>query len=419
MTVWRYKAVPLRSVGAAQAGELSGASEADVRAALRRIGLQVVRIRPMRRRAGRPETSRGLLPVDAWHRHLRGRRRFERTELYDSLATMLDAGLPLLEAVDVVAHGTRGLHSSMRAMLAEMREQLRSGTALSDAMSAHPAWFDATEVAMVSAGQRSGTLRDVLRTLARRHERSGDLAQKLTSALAYPALVSIVGLGVVIFLSVKTLPDLTRILDGAGVSIPRLTERVMAVGQFLAHRGPLLAGVGAGLLVLAVPVSAALGRLGVRRPPPEWSRRLVPRVVRRTVVARISCQLAELVRSGVPLVEAMRVVAPTVSGGTGSVRRALHGAADRIERGEDIASSLDDPLYFDGEFQRLVDVGQRTGELGDLLDRIGARYERQSNRLIDRLATLLEPCVILVLAVLIGLVVMAAILPILRLQEIL
>jgi type II secretory pathway component PulF len=138
--------------------------------------------------------------------------------------------------------------------------------------------------------------------------------------------------------------------------------------------------------------------------------------MRRVAVARISCQLAELIRSGVPLVEAMRVVAPTASG---SIRQSLHLAADRIERGEDIASSLDDPLYFDGEFRRLVEVGERTGELGELLDRIGARYERQSNRLIDRLATLLEPCVILVLAVLIGLVVMAAILPILRLQEIL
>ena len=94
-------------------------------------------------------------------------------------------------------------------------------------------------------------------------------------------------------------------------------------------------------------------------------------------------------------------------------------AADRVERGEELAEAMDDEIWFDAEFRRLLAIGQSTGELDSLLERIGQRYARQAKRLIDRLAALLEPCVILTLAVLVGLVVMAAILPLLRLQEVL
>ena len=149
---------------------------------------------------------------------------------------------------------------------------------------------------------------------------------------------------------------------------------------------------------------------------PLWLRRWSPHVLRKLAVARLSIQLAELLRTGVPMVDALRVVAPTTPGVT--LRRRLLEAADRVERGEDIAAALDDEHWFDGEFQRLLQIGQTSGELDTLLDRLGHRYARQANRMIDRLATLLEPAVILTLAVLVGLVVMAAILPLLRLQEV-
>ena len=99
--------------------------------------------------------------------------------------------------------------------------------------------------------------------------------------------------------------------------------------------------------------------------------------------------------------------------------RQLHTAADRVERGDELAAAMDDEHWFDGEFRGLLAIGQATGELDSLLERIGRRYARQAERLIDRLAALLEPSVILTLAVLVGLVVMAAILPLLRLQEVL
>ena len=447
MTVWRYTAVPLtrQAQASARRGELAGESAAEVRASLRRIGLQVVDLRPLRRSATDPVTENHL----AWFRELhgsirsslegysRGRRRHERAELYDGLATMLDSGLPLLEAVDTLIGSTKRRRGAVRSMLVQVREQLRGGSSLAEAITAHRSWFDTGEVAMIEAGQLSGTLTRVLRTLAERHERSGELSNKLISALAYPTIVAMVGLGVVIFLSVKTLPDLTQILTHAGIETPALTAKVMALGQFLAGHWLALIVLAVGVFVGLTVLSGLTAQRQIQWP--DRLRRLYPKVLRRIAVARVSLQLAELLRAGVPVVDALRVLAPTssgggsrsggggesrsggggTSGGGGSLARQLHTAADRVERGDELAAALDDEHWFDGEFRQLLAIGQATGELDSLLERIGRRYARQAERLIDRLAALLEPCVILTLAVLVGLVVMAAILPLLRLQEVL
>jgi type IV pilus assembly protein PilC len=156
-----------------------------------------------------------------------------------------------------------------------------------------------------------------------------------------------------------------------------------------------------------------LTRRGVRLP--KFIRRTTPLVLRRVSVARVAQGLSELLRAGTPAVEALRVIAPAAGGG---LRRRLEEAADRLERGDSLVDALDDPYWFDAEFRRLLAVGENAGELDVMLERIGDRYERRSRILIDRLAALLEPAVILVLAALIGIVVMASVLPLLRLQEV-
>ena len=424
MTVWRYTAVPTRGEGGTRrSGELAGEGAAEVRAALRRAGLQVIdlrlvrSVRTLRSEAGSGWWSDARQSIrTAVHRYLRRRRQHERAELYDSLATMFCSGLPLLEAVETLIGSTRRRRSALRSVLVDIREQLRSGSSLAQAMSEHASWFEASEIAELAAGQHGGTLPDVLRTLAERHERSGELSHKLTAALAYPSIVAMVGLGVVVFLSVKTLPDLVRVLTDAGIETPALTARVMAFGQFFA--GYWLA-IGLALVLVTVLAVAGAGTAGSRGiEPPKWLRGCSPKVLRRVAVARLSMQLAQLLRSGVPMVEALRVLAPTASGGGGGLRRRLLTAADRVERGEELSAALDDEHWFDPEFRRLLDIGQASGELDVLLTRIGDRYARQARRLIDRLAALLEPGVILALAVLVGIVVMAAVLPLLRLQEV-
>jgi type II secretory pathway component PulF len=435
MALWQYTAVPLMAlrddcavataVGPTH-GELPGDSAADVRASLRRAGLQVIRLKPLGR-ATRSDPSRfrrvALPGRGALAAHLRGRRGSAKAELYDSLATLQESGLPLMEAVDTVAGSasTRGRltgSGGRRAMLLEVREAVRGGSSLGDALERHPTWFDGAEVAMVQAGQHSGQLGCVLRSLAQRQERSSALTQRLIGALAYPTVVACVGVGVVVFLSTKTLPQLVGILENAKVPAPRLTLAMMTIGRTLATRWPLLALAIPTVMIGMLALRTAADRRGLAAP--SWLRELTPSVLRRLAVSRLWLGLAELLKSGVPLVDAMRVLAPTVAGpATGSLRRAVLGAADRLERGADLADTLDDPLWFDPESRRLVEVGQAAGELERVLERLGEREGRRCQRAIDRLAAVLEPGVILVLAVLVGTVVMAAVLPLIRLQEVL
>jgi len=450
--MWRYRAVPLKrnaTSAAVQAGELHGDSAADVRASLRRVGMQVIDLKPVRSRT-RLENVRAdfnasiasslLHDIRAkFQGHLCRRRQPVKAELYDSLATLLESGLPLLEAMQTIGQpcdsrserdDSRSTsiprrspwfrfmgNGAYRTMLTDMRQQLRSGRSLGSAMAAHPSWFDPAEIAMVNAGQHAGTLPIVLRSLAERLERSGELSGKLASALAYPMVITMVGLGVTVFLSVKTLPDLVGILSSLKLEPPALTSKIMAIGQFIAGYWFLLLIASPLLLTVLLAARAIVQRLGWGETRlTQWMKRLHPLVLRRLAVARLCEQLAQLMRSGVPITEALRVLSPTARGkGLAGV---LSRAAERIEEGEEVAAALDDPYWFDPEFRRLLEVGQAGGELDQLLTRLADRYSRQSRRLIDRLASLLEPAVILMLAALVGVVVMAAVLPLLKLQEV-
>lgn len=425
--LWRYTAIDKERGNAQRHGEMVAQSAADVRASLRRIGLQALDVR------GRPTRARRQWPLmlasigsdirSRWHKHCRARRGGARAEIYDSLATMLDAGMPLLESVQTIVEsreatpvgaGVRNVtrtRSDMRSMLTEMRERLRDGDSLAQAMSARPGWFDPIDIAMVEAGQHGGMLPAVLASLSARQERSSELGHRVWGALAYPLLVLLIGLGVVVFLSVKTLPDLTKILTDAKIPVPALTSRVMWLGQMLASNW---------LALLAVVAAGALASLVLPRLLAHRARALhiqPPRLIRRLMVGHLVGGLAELLRSGVPVVDALRVLAPTLR--STRLRDVVSRAAERLEHGEELSAALDDHRWFDAEMRRLLDIGQASGDLDEMLSRIGARYERRGKRAIERLTTLLEPAVLLLLAVMVGTVVMAAILPLLALQEIL
>jgi type II secretory pathway component PulF len=479
MSVWRYQAVDLRdpSRPTERRGEITGESPAEVRAALRAVGLQVLDLREERslrprpakgeRTDGRASAVRSSGSSDggaagdgtAIDRWLRNRRVQERADAFDALATLLASGVPLIECVDTLVAAGESMPKHLRRTLVAMRETLRSGESLSVAMTPFRSWFDPAEVAMVEAAQLGGTLPNVLRELAERQERSARLGQRLVSALAYPAIVACVGLGVGVFLSTKTLPQLSSILVSAKLEVPALTSAVMALGQGLAKWWWILS---IAIVVTLVGLSVGLPKVVASMPPARRARfdRLLPLAVRRLAVSRAIQRIAELLRSGVPLVESLRVAAPAHRGLTVGLSVALRRTADAIESGADVATALakaedgtdtqkrrlesdhtsadrstdsqrtsgfqtesgaptECGAWFDAELRRLVAVGEAGGELEQVLVRLGERYERQVSRLVDRLAATLEPAVILALAAIVGTIVMAAVLPLVRLQEIL
>ncbi len=411
MELWRYTAVRNEAGQAIdpRSGELMAESAAEVRASLRRIGWQVVDLGQARKPLALPLHLR-----DIWHRHLRRRRRDQRAEVFEGLCSLLESGLPLVECLEIMGEERdRWSSRSRRTMLIEWREAMRSGASPAQAMANHPAWFDGIDCAMVESGQHGGMLSGVLKHMAEREAQAGQLGHQIAAALTYPAIITVAAIGVAVFLSVKTLPDLANLLSTAKIEVPMLTRWVMATGQFAAHWGMLL-------LLTAIVLSASLAvgiRAAVRRSPRACRvmASCTPRLLRTWAVAQFAQNLADLLRAGVPAVEALRVLTTTLPR---ALSRVVTRAASDVEEGGDLADVLDDPIWFTAQFRRLLHSGEAAGELEATLARMAQRDERRTERQITRLVSLLEPAAILCLATLVGTVVLAAVLPLTRLQEV-
>lgn len=411
MELWRYTAIRSEPDQAEvqKRGELMASTAADVRASLLRIGWQVVKLHRARQPWQMPAVFRGLL-----QRHLRKRRRSIRAEIYEGLSSLLESGLPLVECLEIMGMDQdRWTGKARRSMLVQWREAMRSGASPAIAMRELDTWFDEVDCAMIDAGQQGGMLPVVLKQMAFREERADQFGNQIIGAMTYPAILLIAAIGVTVFLSVKTLPELANLLTTAHVSVPGLTVGVMTLGQLVARCG-LLVAVLAGSLV---GLGAILLRLAIARS--EYWAQLVamctPRVIRISAVARFAQTLADLLRSGVPAIEALGVLSQTASPALACTIRA---ASQRIEEGEDLAQALTDPCWFSPQFQRLLHSAQSAGDLESTLERLAQRDQRRAERQLKKLATLLEPAAILVLATLVGTVVLAAVLPLTRLQEV-
>lgn len=411
MTLWRYKAVT--PGGLPRRGELTADTDVSARASLRRIGLTVLDVRPV-------VDQSTILPASVattFNGVLRGRRRDAKAEVLDALATLLASGVPLSDGLQTLA-GARGRRTALRRLLLQLEDAVRSGEPLADTFERHDGWFDAAEVAVVRTGQARGELAHALRSLSDRHARTGELAGKLASALAYPAIVSMAGAAVVVFLALGPLPRLVDILEQAGVQPPALTSAVISIGESIARwwaimlAGAMIATMFAAWAVRAISTSG--------RGWPAPLRRLVPQALRGMALARLANELQSMTRLGVPLTDALRASARTFNGPVAmSLRRQLELAATRVEAGERLSNALDDPHWFADDTRRLIDAGESAGELPDLLERLADRLERRATRLTDRLAGLIEPMAIILLASMIGVVVLSAVLPLLKLREVL
>ena len=411
MSTWRYKARDAKTLQI-QSSVIQADTDAAARAALRKAGLRPIAVKPVR------EARTSTLPLsDFVNRHLRARRVHLKADFYDSLSILLESGIPLAVAVRTMGK-SRGGRRRVVVLTHSIADGLQEGRRLSECMADHPDWFDAAELAMIDAGQRTGEMSAILRRLAERQSRSGELSSKLVGAMSYPLLVGVIGVGVTLFLSVKTLPELVGILHDAQIEPPGLTIWVMRLGQFTWANGLWLL-ISLLLLPLAIALGMRLLSAGIRDRLRQVCSHWIPAVFRRSKSAETMLSLSELLETGVPLVESIRVVAPTMRGMHGQLlARSLQASADRIEQGEPIMCLFDDELWFSEEHRQMMRAGEAAGELPRTLARIGELDLRAARRLLDRFASMLEPAAIVLLAVLVGTVVMAAVLPLIRLQEI-
>lgn len=384
-------------------GELTADSAYQVRLALRRMGLAPISVRVARTAIDAGAKAGGLRALVA--RSLAARRRAALAELYEGLSMLLVSGLALSASLELLGGG-----SGPTLLCKSLAERVRSGATLSDALAERADWFGVVDVALVRAAEQSGELEKALAGLAERHARSNELRGKLAGALAYPALLTIFGLGVVIFLTTTTLPQLAATLSDSNVSLPGPTKVLLSIGALHSARWWIAAPAFAALL-------AWIGWLARRDRIAKWWLRfpLIGRVIQRGQSAELSLLLSRLLDAGIPLGEALAIAGPTV--GNAAMRAALAEMEAALRAGRSVADALRASGVFDPVFCRALEVGEESGELASTLRTLGTRFQSSTRRLIDRLASVLEPVVILVLAACIGFVVYAAIAPMLRLAQ--
>ena len=327
-------------------------------------------------------------------------------------ATLLVAGLPLVESLGVLIEQAE--KKSVKALLADVREQVRGGKALSSVLESYGKDFSTIYVHMVRAGETSGALDQILFRLAEFLEKQQALRNKVTNAILYPALMLIVGVGVLFFLMTFVVPKITAVFASMKATLPFPTVVLMAISRFCSAYWPmlLLAGIGSGWLIrrfVGTESGRTLADRLILRIP------LIGDVARMVSISRLTGTLATMLASGVQLLDALDVSKRVMNNRV--LEEAVEGARQNIREGETIA----DPLKRSGQFPSLVThmiaVGERSGEMEEMLRRIGQIYDGEVERVITRFTSLLEPIMILVMGVIVFCIVVAILLPIFEMGQ--
>lgn len=400
MPAFEYEA--LDGAGKKAKGYLTADSEVAARRELRRRQLAPLKVA---RAAGDAVRKSG---------EIRSRKALSKRELMlvtRQLSSLIDAGMPVEEAVGLVAGQVDA--QAMRRVLTDLRSRVMEGERLSDAMAAHPGSFPPVYRAMVAAGEMSGGLGAVLDRLADYLEQADAVRRKLQAALIYPAALSVTAITVVAVLLVFIVPRLAEQFDGTGVTLPALTRFLIGVSGFLQASWPVLL---AGIAVLVLGFVLALRRPAVR----EARDRIVLRVpvlgstIRKSEAARFARTMEILLKSGALLPDALKAARWTA--GNAAI-------ADRIAKvGKDVESgrALSDSLRTAGGFPPLlvymVAAGERSGTLSEMFGRAAAQVEQELDGSMTVFLNLLEPMIIVVMGVIVTGIVLSILLPILQLN---
>ena len=328
------------------------------------------------------------------------------------LATLLVAGLPLVDALGVMVDQTE--KKAVKSLMADIREEIRGGASYSAVLERYPREFSQIYVHMVRAGEASGALDQILFRLAEFLEKQLALKHKVTNAVLYPALMLIVGVSVLFFLMTFVVPKITAVFTSLKQALPWPTVVLMSISQFLADYWAVILGV-VGLIVWLArrAMKTEAGQLAADR----WLLKvpLLGEVARMVAISRLTSTLATMLASGVQLLDAMDVAKRVMNNRV--LEHAVEGARQNIREGETIA----EPLKRSGEFPALVThmiaVGERSGEMEEMLRRIGQIYDGEVDRVITRFTSLLEPIMILVMGVLVFCIVVAILLPIFEMGQ--
>lgn len=406
MPVFAYRG--LAANGRSVAGVIDADNARAARGKLRELGVYPTDLaeEASRARAARP-SLKSFIPVF--------RRKIPPTELAlmtRQLGALLGAGVQLVEALGALAE--QAPRQATRKMLSQVREAVREGSSLADALAVHPDIFSDLYVGMVRAGEAAGALEAVLERLAEYSERQAEFISKVRGALSYPIIMMCVGFGIMAFLVTYVVPQIATIFQQQHAALPAMTRALIALASFLTNYWwALLLGV-AGLVG---GVSAALATAAGRRFYDTWLLKipyLGPTVVR-VICARFARTLATLLASGVQLIPALQAVRRVVTNGL--LADAIDQSREEIREGHGMGQTLARSGLFPPLLSEMIKVGERSGELERMLERVADNYEREVENSLRQMTTMLEPLMTIVMAGVILFMMLAVLLPIFQLNQ--
>lgn len=409
MGVFTYKAVA--SNASVVSGMIVADTPRDARDSLRGQGLTVHEVVPHADRGATGPAAAGAASRLPWRRgHVPGAAA-KVVSFIRELSTLLAVGVPLLEAIDTIKRQHRGRFG---AALLTLRDRVSSGASLADAMREQPGVFDELCVSITEVGESSGTLEAALERVADFKERSQAFRSKLGTVLLYPAIVLVMAIAVSVLLMTVVVPNLLAALVEAGRPLPLPTRIVRFASEALVSWWWAIL-LGLALVVVAVQLAVrspggryAWHRLQLRMP-------VVGDLVRKQAIIRLSVVLSTLLRSGVVFVRSLQIARRTTPNLV--LNRALEKCEEAVGAGRDISAALEETGAFPPVVVQVFSVGEQSGRLEEMLDRLASDYDRQVASAAQRLTALLEPALILLLVFVVGFIVLATILPMLQAAE--
>lgn len=381
-------------------GKIDAVDLASAKALLRRQGINPHRIK---RESTSLFSSRNkpIKPVDIAY-------------LIRQLATMMKAGVPLLQALDLVGNGAEKV--KLKKLIYDVKGDVNSGLDFAGSLSRHPDHFDSLVCSLVQAGEQSGSLETMLDRIATYKEKTESLKKKIKKAMTYPIAIILVGIAVSAILLVKVVPQFEAIFTGFGADLPAFTQLVVGMSEWMQKWWfvVLLAIVAlffvfTKLKAKSEKFSDLVDRAVLRIP-------VFGDILQKAAVARFARTLATTFSAGVPLVEALN----SAAGAAGNV--VYRNAIIQIRNGVSTGQALQHAVQMTGVFPvmtvQMISIGEEAGSLDHMLDRVATFYEEDVDNAVDNLSSLLEPMIMVILGVLVGGLVIAMYLPIFQLGQV-
>jgi len=330
------------------------------------------------------------------------------------LATLVDAGLPLLRGLRVLEKQER--NPTLKSIIAELALSIEGGSTFSEGLAQHPKVFNRLYVNMVKAGELGGVLEVVLTRLAEFMEKAQKIKGKVVAAMFYPVAVLIVAVGILFILMVKVIPSFKSVFEGMleGAQLPAFTRLVLGISDMVRTNFVMTGGILFGAWVLfMLAIRTKFGRrvwdkIKLKMPA-------VGPVISKVAISRFTRTLGTLISSGVPILQALTIVKETA--GNVIVSNAVAAVHESVKEGETITAPLEASGVFPPMVISMVDVGEQTGALPEMLLKIADNYDDEVDNAVSAMTSLLEPIMIVFLAVIVGSIVIAMFLPLIELMN--